>query len=177
MRLLTNNNHVFDMNNMPNEVEDLRYCVLDYSDQADVDFFFVPMILLETFTSASALLQVGKFQLQIPLDWSLVIGDKHVGDLEILEVNKLNDRPFSTFVLNPINGFSPQFMEVTIIDIFPDIKWHLPKLKFGHILAVPLGDRHEWPVARESIKSPPCLFMVRDVGKLPETLDISKIFP
>ena len=177
MKILTSDNVSFDMNALPDEVDDLRYCVLDYSNQADVDYFFVPLMFLESFTSPAALIQIGDYQLQVPLDWSIVIGDKHIGDLELLEVSKLNDRPFKSFVFNPIAGFSPNFYDITILDIFPDIKWHFPKLKFGHILAVPMGEQNEWPESRtENMPAiPDCVFIVRDVNKLPDSLDIGKV--
>jgi hypothetical protein len=171
MKILTNNNTPFDMNHLPEEVDDLRYCVLDYSNSQDVDYFFVPLMFLESFTTPPALLQIGPYQVQLPMDWSIVIGDKHIGDLEILEIYKLNDRPFSVFCTNPIGSFSPAFHEIAIVDVFPDVKWYFPKLKFGHILVVPLGERNQWPKS-----GPDCIFIVREVNKLPECLDISKIF-
>jgi hypothetical protein len=101
----------------------------------------------------------------MPLDWSIVICDKHLGNMEIIELKHLNDRDFEVFVLNPINGYMPQFLDVTIQNVFPDITWNIPKLKRGHILAVPLKEGH----------SSPCAFFVKDVNKLPDGLDISKV--
>jgi len=178
MKILTSHNEDFSMLQMPDVIEDLKYSVLDYSDQANVDFFFVPMILLESFTTPAALIQIGPYQMQLPIDWSIVIGDKHIGDLEHIEVKKLNDRPFQAFVFNPITGYSPKYYDITIIDIFPDIKWFVPKLKFGHILTIPLGERSDWPIQKRSDPnpSPDCLYVVRDINKLPDALDISKIF-
>jgi len=178
MKILTADNQVFPMTSMPDAIDDMRYSVLDYSDQSNVDFYFVPMILLESFTAPAALLQIGPYQVQMPIDWSIVIGDKHIGDLEYLEVRKLNDRPFTSFVFNPVTGYAPKYMEVSIIDIFPDIKWYVPKLKFGHILTIPLGESPEWPIQKrtDTEPSPDCFYAVRDINKLPDALDISKIF-
>jgi hypothetical protein len=33
MKILTVDNQVFNLNTMPDKVDDLRYCVLDYSDR------------------------------------------------------------------------------------------------------------------------------------------------
>lgn len=175
MKILTNNNVPFDMNNLPDEIDDLRYCVLDYSDINEVDYYFVPLLFMESFTTPGALIQIGKYQLQLPIDWSIVIGDKHVGDLEIIEIYKLNDRPFSTFVCNPLSSFSPSFYNISMLDVYPNLKWYCPKLKFGHILAVPLGESNQWPRRSTRQPTPDCCFIVRETNKLPDALDISKI--
>jgi len=155
------------MSELPNQVDDdLRYCVLDYSNQADVDFHFIPLIFLDQFPRPAADLKIGPYRIQMPLDWSIVIADKHLGNMEIIELKHLNDRDFEVFVLNPINGYVPQFLEITIENVFPDVTWNIPKLKRGHILAVPLHDGH----------AAPCAFFVKDTNKLPDGLDISKVF-
>jgi hypothetical protein len=166
MRILLPDNKSYNMEEVPNQVDDLRYCVLDYSNQADVDFYFIPLIFLDVFPRPAADLQIGRYRIQMPLDWSVVICDKHLGNMEIIELKHLNDRDFEVFVLNPIAGYMPQFLEITIQNVFPDVTWNIPKLKRGHILAVPL---HEGD-------NPPCAFFVKDTNKLPDGLDISKIF-
>lgn len=189
IRILTAENTTFSMNDVPSEVEDIRYCVLDYSNQENVDYYFMPLIFLESFSSPAALLRLGPYQLQVPLDWSIVIGEKHFGDIEIIGLMALNDRDFSAFCINPIDGYMPNFFDIEIINVFPDVKWFFPKLKFGHILAVPLryqvtppsqmGEttlRNQSGEIMADRKGPPCAFFVRDVNKLPDTLDIRKIF-
>ena len=166
MRILTPENTSYNMEEVPNQVDDLRYCVLDYSNQADVDFLFYPLIFLDQFPRPAADLQLGPYRIQMPLDWSIIIADKHLGAMEIVELKHLNDRDFDAFVLNPINGYMPQFLEITIQNVFPDVTWNIPKLKRGHILAVPLSDS----------PAPPCAFFVKDTNKLPDGLDISKVF-
>lgn len=154
------------MNELPDQVDDLRYCVLDYSNQQDVDFFFIPLIFLDVFSRPAADLRIGPYRIQMPLDWSVVISDKDFGFMEIIELKHLNDRDFQVFALNPINGYMPSFHEIEIDNIYPDVTWHMPRLKYGHILAVPLSDG----------PAPPCALFVKDTNKLPETLDITKIF-
>lgn len=166
MKVLLPENHSFDMDVVPDQVDDLRYCVLDYSNQQDVDFFFIPLIFLDVFPRPAADLRIGKWRVQMPLDWSIVIADKDFGHMEILELKHLNDRPFEAFIFNPVNGYMPQFGEISIENVYPDVTWNMPKLKYGHILAVPLEDGD----------SPACAFFVKDVNRLPESLDISKIF-
>ena len=166
MRILTPEGTAYNMEEVPNQVDDLRYCVLDYSNQADVDFYFIPIYMLDVFPRPAADLQIGPYRIQMPLDWSVVIADKHLGHMEIIELKHLNDRDFDVFVLNPITGYVPRFLEITIQNIFPDVTWSIPKLKRGHLLAVPLHDG----------KDAPCAFFVKDTNKLPDGLDISKVF-
>ena len=154
------------MDVLPDQVDDLRYCVLDYSNQNEVDFFFIPLIFLDVFPRPAAALQIGPYRLQMPLDWAVVIGDRNLGHIEIIELRHLNDRDFDVFALNPIRGYAPEFHEITIENVFPDVTWNVPKLKYGHLLAVPLHGG----------VNPPCAYFVRDVNRLPERLDIGKIF-
>jgi hypothetical protein len=155
------------MNELPPLItEDLRYCVLDYSNQNDVDFFFYPLAYLDAFSRPAADLKIGPYRIMMPLDWSVVIADKNFGYMEVLELKHLNDRDFEIFGINPCGGYMPEFHEVTIENIFPDYSWNMPRLKFGHILAVPLCDGHK----------PPCALFVKDTNKLPDVLEITKIF-
>ena len=59
----------------------------------------------------------------------------------------------------------PDFFNIEIVNVFADVKWYFPRLKNGHILALPLtnGD------------NPMCVFFVKEVGKLPDTLDIRQL--
>lgn len=153
------------MNDVPDVVEDMRYCVLDYTDPKNVDYVFIPLMFLESFNKSAVDLKIGPYRLQMPSDWSVVIGDKNSGELEVLSLKQLNDRQFDVFSLNPIRGYMPEFFDIEIVNVFPDVKWYFPKLKYGHVLAVPLG------VAPNS----PCAFFVKDVNKIPESLDITQM--
>lgn len=164
--VLTEHNDCFDMTVVPEEIDDLCYCVLDYSDQDEVDFVFPPLVYLDAFSRPAADLRIGDYQIQMPLDWSVVIADKNLGNVEIIELSQLNDREFDIFGFKPVTGTMPQFLEITVENTFPDIQWHMPKLTNGHILAVPLHHG----------KDPLCAFFVRDTNKIPDQLDISKLF-
>lgn len=164
---MTNYNVSFELDNIPNIIEDdLRFCVLDYSNQADVDFMFPPVVFLDQFSRPAADLAIGDFHVQVPLDWSIVIADKHMGALEIIDIKHINDRDFQVFCFNPISGYMPSFPNIEIANIFPDVSWSIPKLSNGHLLAVPLNNG----------PAPLCALFVKDTNKLPEALDITKIF-
>src|SRR5210317_123413 len=110
MKILTVENQSYDLDYVPEEIEDIRYCVLDYSDKDNADYIFVPLVFLESFSSPAAVLKIGKNVVSVPLDWSLVVCDPMVGDPEVLPITSLNDRGFKSFVFNPISGFLPAFV-------------------------------------------------------------------
>ena len=167
MNILTTENKSYDIQNIPDIIEDdLRFCVLDYSNQQDVDFMFPPVVFLDQFSRPAADLAIGEYHVHIPLDWSIVIADKHSGALEIIDLKHINDRDFQAFCFNPISGYMPSFLDIEIVNIFPDVSWSIPKLSNGQLLAVPLH-AHEEPI---------CALFVKDTNKLPESLDITKIF-
>lgn len=165
MRILTTDNSTFEMNNIPDEVGDIRYCVLDYTDQSNVDYIFIPLLFMESFNSPAVDLRLGKYRVQMPIDWSIVIGDKNSGELEIVQLKQINDREFEAFAINPISGYMPYFLDMEIINIFPDVKWYFPKLKYGHLLSVPVMDGD----------SSLCVFIVKDTNKIPDHFDITQM--
>lgn len=166
MRILTNDNVSYDLDKVPNEVEDIRFCVLDYSDPKDPDYFFIPLIFLESFYAPAVVLQIGKYNIQMPLDWSVLVCDNEYSDLEIMPLTSLNDRGFCTMVFNPLRHMVPRPREVTITNVYADVKWFFPKLKHGNILVVPLEDG----------PTPECALFVKDVNKLPDVIDIGALF-
>lgn len=165
MNILTVNNTAFELNQMPEEVDDLRYFVLDWNDPKNVDYHAVPLIFMETFHAPAAVLKIGEHIIQVPLDWYIVIGEKEHGDPEIVPIMNINDRGFSAFVLNPISSFRADFLPLEIINVYQDVRWFTPKLKHGHILSVPL----------ENKPKPLCAYFVKETNKLPEVLSIEKM--
>lgn len=167
MRILTLDNKSFEMNEIPDEVDDLRFCVLDNSDPKDPDYFFIPLIFLESFNSPALVLRIGQHIIKMPVDWQLLIGEPDLGDLEVVPLTSINDRGFSVFTFNPMAGFRPEFMPVEIVDIYQDVKWYFPKLKPGQMLAVPLEEGKDKPL---------CAFFVKDISRQSEVVNYSKVW-
>lgn len=166
MHILTAEDIPYDLTYVPEEIDDIHYCVLDYTDKKDVDYVFVPLVFLEIFTAPAVVLQIGKYQLKMPLDWSVVICEPDCSDPEIIPLSSLNDRGFKAFTFNPRSGFLPKFHEIEIVNVYQEVKWHFPKLRHGHILAVPLS-------AEEGA---PCAYFVKETTKVPDTLDSSQLW-
>ena len=169
MKILTlEDNRAFSLNNLPDQLdEDVRFCVLDNSNPADPDFFFPPLIFLESFSAPAMVLEIGGKEVTMPLDWSLAVGDaESINDLEVLPLTSLNDRGFQAFLFNPINGSRFEFGDIKITNFYNDVKWYFPKIKNGQLLAIPLDD---------SVKSPLCAFFVKDISRQSEVIAFEKL--
>jgi hypothetical protein len=152
------------MTEIPDEVEDLRFCVFDNSNPKEPDYFFIPLIFLESFNSPALVLKIGDDIIRMPVDWQILIGEHDLGDLEVVPLTSINDRGFSAFEFNPLTSFKPTFKPVEVIDIYQDVKWYFPKLRPGQMLAIPLkGNSHE----------PQCVYFVKDISRQSEVVNYS----
>jgi hypothetical protein len=158
-------NRAYDLNEIPDEIEDLRFCVLDNSDPKSPDYFYIPLIFLESFNSPALVLRIGEHTVKMPVDWQLLIGESDLGDLEVVPLTSINDRGFSAFCFNPIHSYKPEFHPVEIIDIYQDVKWYFPKLKPGQMLAVPISSQDTNPL---------CAYFVKDISRVSEVVDFAK---
>ena len=166
MRVLTIDNSTFDIDEIPDLVDDIRFCVLEIMAADDIDYFFKPLLFLESFNDLKVELRIGPHRTYIPSKWSIVCGDREFGELEVLPVKQLNDREFDAFVFNPIKGFRPTFEELEMVNILPETKWYLPKLKYGQLLCLPLTITN----------NPPCVYITHQKNnKVPETIALSEL--
>lgn len=166
MKVLTPENRCFEMNNLPDEIDDIRYCVMDVTDKSEPDFFFIPLVFIETFNAPSISLSIGNHKIEMPLDWHVLIGDRDLGELEFVPLTSINERDFETILTNPLGGFMQEWAPLKVNNIFADVKWFFPKLKYGHILAIPLeyGDK------------PRCAYFVKDLNRIPDVLNSYDFF-
>ena len=165
-KILTLQNETFEINELPEFIDDLRFCILDNSNPVDPDYFFVPLIFLESFNSPALILNIGGRTVKMPVDWQILIGEKEHGDLEVVPLTSINDRGFSAFVFNPLLSRTPDFLPIEITDIYNDIRWYFPKLKSGQMLCVPLTDGPK----------PLCAFFVKEISRQSEVVDVSKVW-
>lgn len=166
MNILTLENQAFEMNEIPDEVDDLRFAILDNSDPKNPDYFFIPLIFLESFNAPALVLSIGGNLVKMPVDWQILIGEPDIGDLEVIPLSSINDRGFSAFTFNPLGSFKPEFQPIEIVDIYQDVKWYFPKLKPGQMLAVPITNGDQ----------PMCAYFVKDISRQSEIVDYGKIW-
>jgi len=167
MQILTLDNKTFYLNELPDEIDnDLRFAVLDNSDAANPDYFFVPLIFLESFTGPAVVLKIGDHEVTMPVDWCTIVGDTEGPEMEVLPLTSLNDRGFKTFCFNPLGSFRPEFHDIDIIDVYQDVKWYFPKMRTGQLLCTPL----------HSGKNPLCAYFVKDINRQSEIVNYSKVW-
>jgi hypothetical protein len=168
MKILTVEDYAFSLNNLPDELEDdVQFAVLDNSDPKDPDFFFIPLIFLESFSSPAMVMEIGGREIMMPVDWCMAVGDANSGnDLEILPLTSINDRGFHAFLYNPLSSFRVEFGDIKITNFYNDVKWYFPKMKNGQLLSVPIEDGD----------SPLCAYFVKDISRQSEVIDFTKLF-
>ena len=166
MRILTLENDCYNLETMPEEIDDLRFAILDNSNPQNVDYHFIPLIFLESFNSPALVLKVANKVIKMPIDWQVLIGEQDHGDLEALPLSSLNDRGFHAFQFNPLTSFSPSFLPIEILDIYPDVTWYSPRLRNGQFLSVPIEEGPE----------PRCIYFVKEVSRNCEVVDYSQAF-
>ena len=167
MRILTLENKCYMLNNLPDQIEeDIRFSVLDNSNSDDPDFYFIPLIFLESFSAPAIVMEINGNEIMMPIDWHIAVGDSETNnDLEILPLTSLNDRGFQAFLFNPVKSYKADYAEVKILNFYNDVKWYFPKLKNGQLLTVPLSEGH----------NPECAFFVKDISRQMELIDYGKL--
>lgn len=165
MKILTPDNHSYNLNKVPELVDDLQYCVLDTTNPKNIDFFFIPLIFLESFNAPSMVLEIKGVNIQMPIDWSIMIIERELGQCEMVPLTSLNDRGFEALVINPLTSKIVNSHEIKIVNVFQDVRWYMPKLKHGHLLTVPVENKRE----------PQCLFFAKDINQIPDVLETGNI--
>jgi hypothetical protein len=167
MRILTLEDKSFNLDRIPDELEDeVRFAVLDNSDPKEPDFFFVPMIFLESFSAPAMVLEINGKEITMPVDWHMAVGCQESGnDLEVLPLTSINDRGFDAFLFNPLSSYKFEFGDIKITNFYNDVKWYFPKVKNGQLLAVPLDDGPK----------PLCAYFIKDVSRQSEIIDYTNL--
>lgn len=167
MLILTLDDIPINLTNLPDEVDDaVRFAVLDNSNPLEPDFFFNPLIFLESFNSPAMVLKIGDDEVTMPIDWSIAIGDSSTAcDIEVIPLTSLNDRGFEAFCFNPLSSFRLEFKPIQIINFYNDVKWYFPKIRNNQLLAIPLNEK---PKSN-------CAYFVKEISRQCEVIDLSKI--
>ena len=167
MKILTLENETYILEKIPEYVDEkLRFAVLDNADPDNPDFFYIPLIFLESFNARAGVVQIGKWKIKMPLDWKMLIGEKGQEEMHVLPITSLNDRGFDAFTFNPLSSPKPDFYPIDVVDIYTEVKWYFPKIKSGQLLAVPLTDGSK----------PICAYFVKDISRQCEQIDYGNVW-
>jgi len=167
MQILTVENQGIAINSLQDEIDDdMRFSVFDNSDVQNPDFYFVPLVFLESFSAPTAVLQIGDQKIHMPLDWCVAVGDDEAGDVEVLPITSLNSRDFRAFSFNPISSYTAEWPKIDIVNVYSEVKWYFPKTKPGQLLCTPLTNTD----------SPQCVYFIKEISKQCEVIDYGKIW-
>jgi hypothetical protein len=164
--LLLDSNSSYNLENLPEEINDVRFAILDNSNPSSVDYLYIPLVFLESFNSPALVLKIGDAIIKMPVDWQILIGDPEYGDLETLPLTSVNDRGFKAFEFNPLSSFRPSFLTVEIVDVYHEVIWYSPRLKNGQFLCVPIDDGPK----------PRCIYFVKEVSRNCEIVSYQQAF-
>ena len=164
MKIHTLDDKAYELNELPEKINDLHFAILDNSKPKDVDYYYVPLIFLESFTSAALVLRIGDKLIKMPMDWHILIGEEDTGDLEAIALTSINDRGFKAFEFNSISGYDANFPPIEVVDVYNEVQWYNPKLKNGQYLGVPIdvGDK------------PRVVYFIKDVSRNCQVVDYSQ---
>ena len=167
MQILTLDNETFSLNNLPDEVgENSRFSILDNSNPLDPDFYFIPLIFLESFNAPAMVLKIGDHEISMPLDWCIAVGDStSSANIEIIPLTSLNDRGFEAMIYNPLSSYRIEFKPIEIINFYNDVKWYFPKMKNGQLLTTPLHMGEQ----------PECAYFVKEVSRQSEIIHLDRL--
>jgi len=167
MQILTLENTTYNLNNLPEKIsEDIRFAVLDNNTPEECDFYWIPLIFLESFNSPAIVLNIGGKEITMPIDWNIVVGCKESGnDLEVIPLTSVADRGFDVFLFNPHTSYVAHWGDLEVVNFYNDVKWFFPKMKNNQMLAVPL----------EEGEDPMCAFFCKDVSRTSETIDYGNL--
>ncbi len=164
MNILSLENTCFNLNELPTEVDDnTRFAILDNSNPAEPDFFFQPLIFLESFNSPAIVLKIDGKEIAMPIEWYIAVGDSSCAcDIEILPLTSLNSRGFEALVFNPLTSYRVEFKPIEIINFYNDVKWYFPKMRSGHLLATPLSVG----------ANPDCSYFIKEITRNSEIIKL-----
>ena len=164
MNLLLSDNTSRSLEVIPDEIDDVSFCVLDFStlqtDPDSVDFYFRPLRVVEEFGAAAALLQVGDRELRVPLNWHILTVCPDTFEIQMTELTELHNFSFGgddglaveAFVCNPLSRHLPRSgMRIVVKEVFKDVRWRAPSAEPKEAVAVALEDG----------EAPHCAFLSR----------------
>lgn len=171
MEILLPENSSFNLNQPTSKLIDSKMCVFDYSDKDDIDFFMKKITTFISYRYPSVELLIGnKYYLELPLNWRVMIADKHDFICQLVPIEELLHFPNDTVIFNPYYIGTPKFVDIKINKINPNpIEHFVPKLPKKNCLVIPLGSKDEWGTVIEDRKTgeetkyPDCLIACDDI--------------
>lgn len=160
MRVLTGPTEIFDLNQSDNCLLDLKYCVYDYSDPDEMDFYMRHITSYSSYKYPTVTLLIdGKYHLEIPANWNIMSYDNVC---ELSSIDEFLHRQCKIPMFNPFYIGIPKLVDVEVIKINPNYVEHFcPRIPKKNILALPVGGKNDGIEVNENGKKiiyPYCIF-------------------
>jgi hypothetical protein len=156
---------ILDTDNNTRDTDQLSeacfYSVLRFRDPKNPDFYFEELTYIEEFSSHTMKIEVGGYPLFVPFHWSVLCSDQEY--IQTIPLYEFSGRPFCAFCINPIDGFSPYYPEIRIVEVFSNSTWTCPPIHDKDMLVVPIG-----PNPSGAHKGPLCIILS------PHKLDVNR---
>jgi len=146
MEILLPENTSFNLNQPSSKLIDSKMCVFDYANKEDMDFYMKKITSFISYRYPSVdLLIGGKYHLELPLNWRVMICNNHDYICQLVPIEELLHFPNQSVIFNPFYVGVPKFVNITIDKINPNpIEHFVPKLPKKNCLVIPLGNKDEW---------------------------------
>jgi hypothetical protein len=139
----------------------IMFSVFDCSLKDNYDFFFLPLIYLESHKTDIAILKLNNNLVYLPVNYKILIGERYYDKLENVSIFDCYSGIFSAICLNPINCYTLDFVKIEVVSILNDVIWFFPKIKNYNYVVYPI----------ENKKSPKCILVANDIIRLPDELE------
>lgn len=170
MKILLPENKPFDLNQPTNKLIDSKMCVFEYSDKDYMDFYFkkITTFILYRYPTVE-LLVGGKYRIELPLNWRILVTNKHDYICRLVPVEDLFHFENQIPVFNPYHIGLPKILNVEITNINPaPVEHFVPKIPKKNLLVLPIGTKDQWEtriIDKDGVKHfyPECIYACDDI--------------
>lgn len=173
MRFLTEENKILDSDNIGETVEkQLYYMTLDFSRPKSPDYMAKKLTGINEYNDAAAEIQIGGYDLILPLKWHVLICD--AGVVEYVPIKRLSGKSMKAFCLNPIAGYMPSTYEIRVLDSHRTASWSCPVFDKDHLMVIPVGFERD---SEGNLRDYPTCIMAGEPGcRVPDSVDMTTLW-
>lgn len=170
MLILNEHNEIVDLDQVSKNNE-IYYAVLDFSKPKTPDYFFKPVVFIDTFTAPSAELKIGPYTTMIPFKWSIIV--VYADQAELVPIEDIVSKSHDAFLINPITAYMPSRMSVRYRGTY-ETSWTYPTLAKTELLVIPVADQVDRD--GESRRRGPLCIVAGERAKIPDAMDLSALW-
>jgi len=168
--ILNEHNEIVDLDQVSKNSE-IYYGVLDFTKPKTPDYFFKPIVFIDTYNAPSAELKIGPYTTMIPFKWSIIVVYADIA--ELVPVEDIVSKNHDVFLINPITAYMPSSMPIRYKGSY-DTAWSYPTLGKTELLVIPIAQQIERE--DESRKRGPLCIVAGEKAKIPETIDLGLLW-